>query len=42
MKNFYRRSADRVKEAVDDLVAQGATALVFDMRNNGGAYTYIY
>ena len=38
VKNFYRRSADRVKEAVDDLVAQGATALVFDMRNNGGGY----
>lgn len=38
VKNFYRRSADGVKEAVDDLVAQGATALVFDMRNNGGGY----
>ena len=38
VKNFYRRSADRVKEAVDDLVAQWATALVFDMRNNGGGY----
>ena len=40
VKNFYRRSADGVKEAVDDLVAQGATALVFDMRNNGGGYLH--
>lgn len=38
VKNFYRRSADGVKAAVDDLVEQGAEALVFDMRNNGGGY----
>lgn len=38
VKNFYRRSADGVKAAVDDLVGQGAVSLVFDMRNNGGGY----
>lgn len=38
VKNFYDRSADGVKAAVDDLAAQGASALVFDMRNNGGGY----
>ncbi len=38
IKNFYRRSADGVKAAVDDLVGQGAVSLVFDMRNNGGGY----
>lgn len=38
VKNFYDRSADGVKAAVADLVAQGATALIFDMRNNGGGY----
>jgi len=38
IKNFYQRSADGVKEAVSDLQKQGAQALVFDMRNNGGGY----
>lgn len=38
LKNFFRRSAEQVKAAVDDLQKQGATALVFDMRNNGGGY----
>ena len=38
VKNFYRRSADGVKAAVDELVGQGAVSLVFDMRNNGGGY----
>ena len=38
VKNFYTHSADQVKEAVKDLEKQGATALVFDMRNNGGGY----
>lgn len=38
VKNFYTRSADGVKAAVDELTAQGAKALVFDMRNNGGGY----
>lgn len=38
VKNFYERSADGVKAAVDDLISQGAISLVFDMRNNGGGY----
>lgn len=38
VKNFYLRSADGVKAAVDDLAGQGAWALIFDMRNNGGGY----
>lgn len=36
--NFYSGSADQLNAAVDELVEQGATALVFDMRNNGGGY----
>lgn len=38
VENFFRRSADQVKAAVEDLQEQGVTALVFDMRNNGGGY----
>ena len=38
VENFYLRSAEQVEAAVNDLQAQGATALVFDMRNNGGGY----
>jgi len=38
LENFYSHSADQLNAAVDDLVSQGATALVFDMRNNGGGY----
>ena len=38
LSNFFSRSAERVEEAVTDLQNQGATALVFDMRNNGGGY----
>lgn len=38
VKNFYSHSADQVKAAVETLCEQGATALVFDMRNNGGGY----
>lgn len=38
VKNFYDRSADGVIAAVDSLVEQGAAALVFDMRDNGGGY----
>ena len=36
--NFYLRSAEQVKQAAQALQQQGATALVFDMRNNGGGY----
>ena len=38
VKNFYTHSADQVRSAVEDLQKQGARALVFDMRNNGGGY----
>ena len=38
VENFFRRSADQVKAAVEDLQSQGAKALVFDMRDNGGGY----
>ena len=38
LANFSENSAQRLKEAVEDLQAQGARALVFDMRNNGGGY----
>lgn len=36
--NFYDNSAQRLKEAVEQLQAQGARALIFDMRSNGGGY----
>ena len=38
LSNFFTRSAERVEAAVEDLQSQGVTALVFDMRNNGGGY----
>lgn len=38
LSNFYDRSAERLEEAVTELQAQGARALVFDMRSNGGGY----
>lgn len=38
VENFYLRSAEQVKEAAETLQSQGATALLFDMRNNGGGY----
>lgn len=36
--NFYSGSAEQFNAAVDELVEQGAMALLFDMRNNGGGY----
>lgn len=38
LENFYLRSAQQLNAAVDDLVSQGARAIVFDLRNNGGGY----
>lgn len=36
--NFNRGVADAFREAVEDLTAQGAKALVFDLRQNGGGF----
>ena len=38
LSNFYDNSAQRLEEAVTQLQEQGARALVFDMRDNGGGY----
>lgn len=38
MENFDETCAAEAIKAVDALVEQGATALVFDVRNNGGGY----
>lgn len=38
VSRFYTGCARQFNAAVDDLVEQGAAALVFDMRNNGGGY----
>ncbi|WP_297214163.1 S41 family peptidase [uncultured Flavonifractor sp.] len=38
LANFYDNSARYLEEAVTNLQDQGAQALVFDMRNNGGGY----
>ena len=40
LANFYSNSASQLNAAVDDLVAQGARALLFDMRENGGGYVH--
>ncbi len=36
--NFYAGSAEEAEDAVDDLAAQGAKALLFDVRSNPGGY----
>lgn len=38
LENFYSHSAEKLIAAVDSLMDQGAKALVFDMRDNGGGY----
>lgn len=38
LDNFYSNSAQQLNAAVDDLVERGASALLFDMRGNGGGY----
>ena len=38
LANFYDNSAERLEEEVTRLQEEGAVALVFDMRNNGGGY----
>ena len=36
--NFDTRCYDETAAAIDSLLAQGAKALIFDVRNNGGGY----
>lgn len=36
--NFNTNAAKGLEETVEELVAQGARALIFDVRNNGGGY----
>lgn len=38
IQNFYAGTADLVRQGVEELQAQGARALVFDLRNNPGGY----
>ena len=38
LANFYDHSAERLEEEVTKLQEEGAVALVFDMRNDGGGY----
>lgn len=38
IQSFYAGTADLVKQGVNELVDQGAQALVFDVRNNPGGY----
>lgn len=38
IKNFDEGCAEGAKNAVTELMAQGATALIFDVRDNGGGY----
>lgn len=38
LSNFYRGSADSVEAAVEELLAQGAATLLFDVRGNPGGY----
>ena len=38
IRNFNTRCADETIAAVEQLIAEGATALIFDVRNNPGGY----
>ena len=41
VEQFIENTAEQFFKAVDDLVAQGAKALIIDMRNNPGGFTSI-
>ena len=38
INNFNSKCADETIQAIEELTAQGATALIFDVRNNPGGY----
>lgn len=38
LENFYHKSAQRIREATDELVAQGAKGIIFDVRGNPGGF----
>jgi carboxyl-terminal processing protease len=38
IENFNSKCASESKAAVEELIAQGATAIIFDVRNNPGGY----
>lgn len=40
IENFYQNCAASGQKAVDDLVAQGAKGLLFDLRSNPGGYVH--
>lgn len=40
IENFDSRCADETIEAVEALIAEGATSLIFDVRNNPGGYKH--
>ena len=40
IENFDSRCADETIEAVEELIAEGATSFIFDVRNNPGGYKH--
>lgn len=38
LSNFYTGAAEQVRQGVEELMEQGAQALIFDVRNNPGGY----
>jgi carboxyl-terminal processing protease len=40
INNFNDRCAQETKAAIESLIEQGATSLIFDLRNNPGGYKH--
>lgn len=40
IRNFNTNAAQELKQAVEELTAEGACALIFDVRNDGGGYIH--